>query len=100
MGAPAKPMPVVKMAAAPKLAAELEKYAKMAKMKIPQHAIHNKMRQDGLDPDDRWQEIQDFLDGKAKPVAAPPKAAPVVPAIDPKLEKYVKMLKMKIPEHA
>ena len=59
----ALPAPVAQPPAAPSLAPELEKYLKMTKMKIPSHAVQNKMRQDGIDPDERWQEIQDFLNG-------------------------------------
>merc|ERR1719499_1841694 len=58
----------------------------------------NKMTQDGIDKE-RIQEVEDFIAGK---VAAPPpqKAPPALPTIDPKLNKYVKMLKMHIPKQA
>ena len=41
--------PAAAAPAEPFLADELKKYLKMMKMHIPNHAIENKMRQDGID---------------------------------------------------
>eukprot|EP00494_Astrolonche_serrata_P031419 UN31688 len=75
---------------------ELKKYARMLKMNIPKNAVQNKMKQDGLDPS-RICEI----DGTPPKPAAPPAASnPQEPAPIPKeLQKYAKMLKMRLPPH-
>merc|ERR1712062_812851 len=67
-------------------------------MHIPKHAIQNKMRQDGVE-EERMSEVEDFMAGK--PAKRSPSSQPVeAPKLDPKLEKYKKMVKMHIPKHA
>lgn len=66
------------------------KYFKMLAMHIPRMAVEAKMRAEGLDPA--------ILDNKVEDSKAGGAAA--APAVDPKHEKYFKMLKMHIPRPA
>ena len=67
-----------------------DKYRKMLKMGIPRADVENKMRQDGLDPEDF---ASLFDDGASENKRGEPPA-------DEKYEKYHKMLKMGLPQQA
>eukprot|EP01083_Nonionella_stella_P035689 97347_1 len=83
--------------------AEIEKYLRMMKMRVPLAAVQNKMTQNGhtdhIDTLEFW-----FNRRQSQPQAKPEAAAPTntdkadnqrVPP--PELEKYLRMIKMKIP---
>eukprot|EP00494_Astrolonche_serrata_P004997 UN05012 len=87
------------------LAEDLKKYHRMTKMKIPPHAIQNKMKQDGIDPG-RYAEIESFINGASAPTGPtggghpPAKRVPEPPKLADDLQKYLRMVRMKIPRNA
>ena len=80
----------------------LGKYRKMAKMSVPKAAIINKMKQDKIDSGIIMKyELTGNL--PAAPSSAPnpaPAPIPVAAVVDDGLDKFRKMLKMKVPKAA
>jgi hypothetical protein len=86
----ASPAPASAEAVVVEIPEELQKYVKMMKF-LPEHALINKMKQDGVKDVEKALKIL-----KGEPIAA---SAPKVVEIPEHLKKYVKMMKM-LPEHA